>query len=160
MPTTEEEYETKIRDPAEFFFDDAFSTENGRPSISMLIKNLPVGDYALLPNHEDIKQEDNVLAGDDYHIMEKCVTATDGWKLELMSTDERNLDWIASGDVPDTIAGPQRVKREKVRKELCRSIAGNLRHNGMLLPARDPGYRHGGHPNPHGHRRVGELRSY
>jgi hypothetical protein len=43
MTTTEEEYETKVRDPVDFFFDDAFSIENGRPSISTLIKNLPVG---------------------------------------------------------------------------------------------------------------------
>jgi hypothetical protein len=32
--------------------------------------------------------------------------AVGGWKLELMSADERNLDRVASGDVPDTTVDP------------------------------------------------------
>jgi hypothetical protein len=56
----------------------------------MLFGNLPVGDYAVIPKHASIHGENlvliNAMATDDYHLMDKCVEATHGWELELMST--------------------------------------------------------------------------
>jgi hypothetical protein len=56
MPTTEGEYVINVRDVVDVVGDPGFAEEAGQPSIIALLRNLAVGDYALMPDHEKIWQ--------------------------------------------------------------------------------------------------------
>ena len=104
-----------------------------------------VGDYVLLPDHENIWQEDfvrlNQDAGqEDGQAMGPRIRPATEWVVEMISLDEPNCDKIASWDVPGAELSPaDRQEREDVRDEIDQRITGNLRHHGILAPELDRG---------------------
>jgi hypothetical protein len=124
-------------------FDPAISGENGRPSISTLTQNLPIGDYILCRDHDPASfpyDEDaeeltriNDLAVADNHSVRSNVKVRDGWVLELMSHGEPNFDNLVSGDNAYATRGPTRQSQDEMRRELGRSMTGNCRREGFKI---------------------------
>jgi hypothetical protein len=90
VPTTEDEYLNNVRDIADIIDDKGFAEEAGRPSITALFSNLAVGDYALMPNHEQIWAED--LTAINEAAAEDQIKPSRGWVLEITSITQPRQD--------------------------------------------------------------------
>jgi hypothetical protein len=114
-------------------------------AIAALLRKITVGDYVLMPDREEIWEEDLVGVNEDAGradkpVIDPSIKATEGWVVEMMSLSKPNCDKIASGDVPGADLPPaDRQGHEAVREELDRRVIGNLRHHVIKVPELDRG---------------------
>jgi hypothetical protein len=111
QPTTKAEFPNNVRSVQDILEDPWFTTENGRPSITALIRKIMVGDYVLVPGNDEIRAE-NVgwinqnAAQFDGQTITPHICAKKGWVMEMMSLEKPNVDKISSWDTPGRDLNP------------------------------------------------------
>jgi hypothetical protein len=144
-PTNKAEYTDIVRDLRDILVDPWFTEENGRPSITALLRSLMVGDFVLagLGDAADTWQEsyDHVVQNAvpyDGQAIDPPICANKGWAMEMMSLERPNIDRISSWETPsEQLSYRDRVARDQFRNALDRCLTGNMRHHGVQAPELD-----------------------
>jgi hypothetical protein len=130
-PRTRIECYANIRSVEDIIVDPWFVEECGRPSVTVLLRRVTIGDYVVMPDHAQIMPEDidevNRKAVHDEIWFEPCIRAYPSWVLEIMNVGHVNshmLDTISPG-----------LDSEEFEFRRCvgdgRSMCAALRRNGL-----------------------------